>query len=80
MNPEPVAWFEFESQPVRVLETSISEVPEMAVGVGVLSQGELVVGCADKAIILRTLQPAGKKPMAGADWFRGLRRDSLSLT
>jgi methionyl-tRNA formyltransferase len=80
MNPEPVAWFEFESQPVRVLEISISEVPEMAVGVGVLSQGELVVGCADKAIILRTLQPAGKKPMAGADWFRGLRRDSLSLT
>ena len=80
MNPEPVAWFEFESQPVRVLETSISEVPETVAGVAVLAEGELVVGCSDKAIILRTLQPAGKKPMAGADWFRGLRRDSLSLT
>ena len=80
MNPEPVAWFEFESQPVRVLETSISEVPETLAGVAVLAEGELVVGCSDKAIVLRTVQPAGKKPMAGADWFRGLRRDSLSLT
>ena len=80
MNPEPVAWFEFESQPVRVLETSISEVPETVAGVAVLAEGELVVGCSDKAIVLRTVQPAGKKPMAGADWFRGLRRDSLSLT
>ena len=80
MNPEPVAWFEFESQPVRVLEASMAEIPVLAAGVAVLSNGELVVGSSDEAVILRTIQPAGKKPMSGADWFRGLRRDSLSLT
>jgi len=80
MNPEPVAWFEFEDQPVRVLESAISDIPGLSEGVAVLSEGELVVGSSDRAVILRTVQPAGKKPMSGADWFRGLRRDSLSLT
>jgi len=80
MNPEPVAWFELESQPVRVLEASIAEVSGMLPGVAVLLDGELVVGASEKAVILRTVQPAGKRPMLGADWFRGLHRDSLSLT
>lgn len=80
MNPEPVAWFELESQPVRVLEASIAEVSGMFPGVAVLVDGDLVVGASEKAVILRTVQPAGKKPMLGADWFRGLHRDSLSLT
>jgi len=80
MNPEPMAWFEFETQPIRVLKASKAEIPGLEAGVAVLSNGELVVGSSDDAVILRTIQPAGKKPMSGADWFRGLRRDSLSLT
>ena len=80
MNPEPVAWFEFESQPIRVLESAISEIAGLPVGVASLVDGELLVGSLDVAVVLRTVQPAGKKPMAGADWFRGLRRDSLTLT
>lgn len=80
MNPEPVAWFEFESQPIRVLESAISETAGLPVGVASLVDGELVVGSLDMAVALRTVQPSGKKPMAGADWFRGLRRDSLTLT
>lgn len=80
MNPEPVAWFEFEAHPVRVLESAISDIPGLSEGVAVLSEGELVVGSSDRAVILRIVQPAGKKPMPGADWFRGLRRDSLLLT
>jgi methionyl-tRNA formyltransferase len=80
MNPEPVAWFEFESQPIRVLESAISEIPGLSAGMASLVEGELVVGSSDKSVTLRAVQPAGKKPMAGADWFRGLRRDSLTLT
>jgi methionyl-tRNA formyltransferase len=80
MNPEPVAWFEFESQPIRVLESAISEIAGLPVGVASLVDGELLVGSLDVAVVLRTIQPAGRKPMAGADWFRGLRRDSLTLT
>ena len=80
MNPEPVAWFEFESQPIRVLDSALSEISGIPVGVASLVEGELVVGSSDTAVILRTVQPAGKKPMAAADWFRGLRRDSLTIT
>jgi methionyl-tRNA formyltransferase len=80
MNPEPVAWFEFETQPVRVLESAISDFPGLSEGVAVLAEGELVVGSSDGAVTLRIVQPAGKTPMPGADWFRGLRRDSLFLT
>jgi methionyl-tRNA formyltransferase len=80
MSPEPVAWFEFESQPIRVMESAVSEIAGLPVGVASLVEGELVVGSLDMAVVLRTVQPAGKKPMAGADWFRGLRRDSLTLT
>jgi methionyl-tRNA formyltransferase len=79
MNPEPVAWFEFEAHPVRVLESVIADFPGLSEGVAVLADGELVVGSSDKAVVLRTVQPAGKNPMPGADWFRGLRRDSLLL-
>jgi len=80
MNPEPVAWFEFESQPIRVLEAHAAEVSGMVPGVAVLVDGQLVVGASEGAVILRTVQPAGKKLMPGADWFRGLHRDSLLLT
>jgi methionyl-tRNA formyltransferase len=79
MNPEPVAWFEFEAHPVRVLESDTSDFPGLSEGVAVMADGELVVGSSVKAVVLRTVQPAGKNPMPGADWFRGLRRDSLLL-
>ena len=31
------------------------------------------IGTGSKAIELVTVQPQGKKPMAGADWARGVR-------
>ena len=80
MNPEPVAWFEFESLPVRVLEATVEGSAELAAGVGRLIGPQLIVGCSDGSVALELVQPAGKKPMSGADWFRGLRRDSLLLS
>jgi methionyl-tRNA formyltransferase len=80
MNPEPVAWFEFESLPVRVLEATVEDSAELAAGVASLLGSQLIVGCSDGSVALELVQPAGKKPMSGADWFRGLRRDSLLLS
>ena len=80
MNPEPVAWFEFESLPVRVLEATVEDSAELAAGVARLLGSQLIVGCSDGSVALELVQPAGKKPMSGADWFRGLRRDSLLLS
>jgi len=80
MNPEPVAWFEFESLPVRVLEATVDGSAELAAGVARLLGSQLIVGCSVGSVALEVVQPAGKKPMSGADWFRGLRRDSLLLS
>jgi methionyl-tRNA formyltransferase len=80
MNPEPVAWFEYDSVPVRVLEATVGSSGELDEGVAKLVGPELQVGCSKGSVSLRTLQPAGKKQMAGADWFRGLRKDSLLLS
>ena len=35
-------------------------------------EGELVVGTATSALVLGLVQPAGKKVMAGVEWFRGV--------
>jgi methionyl-tRNA formyltransferase len=80
MNPEPVAWFELNSLPVRVLEASVSGPTQLEPGIATLDDSELVVGCLAGSVVLKTVQPAGKKAMPGADWFRGLRRDSLLLS
>jgi methionyl-tRNA formyltransferase len=80
MNPEPVAWFELDAQPVRVLEAALVETDGLTVGMAKLVASDLVVGCAHGSVALKTVQPAGKKEMAGADWFRGLRKDSLLLS
>jgi methionyl-tRNA formyltransferase len=80
MNPEPVAWFELDSIPVRVLEASVSQALDLVPGEARLSGPDLVVGCLQGSVALKKVQPAGKKAMAGADWFRGLRKDSLLLS
>jgi methionyl-tRNA formyltransferase len=74
MNPEPMSWFEFDGKSVRVLEAEISSVTDERVGVARLVDKELVVSCSEGGLVLKTVQPAGKSPMSGADWFRGLRR------
>lgn len=80
MNPEPIAWFEHESLPVRVLEATAGSSVNLSPGVATMVGDELQVGCLNGSVSLRILQPAGKKQMSGADWFRGLRRDTLSLS
>lgn len=77
MNPEPVAWFEFESSPVRVLEALALPDVVLEKGEAKIIDSSLVVGCESGGLLLRIIQPAGRKPMSGADWFRGVRRESL---
>lgn len=77
LNPEPVAWFEFQGSPVRVIKTSPLVLPEIGAGEGLMVDGDLVMGCGQGAVRLVSVQPAGKNQMSGADWFRGLRRDSI---
>ena len=79
MNHEPVAWFEFQDLQVRVLQTVVSTEANLATGEGGIVSGVLLVGCSDGSVELVRVKPAGKNAMTGADWFRGLRQESISI-
>jgi methionyl-tRNA formyltransferase len=76
MNPEPMAWFEFEGKFVRVLKAKLSISAVGAIGNAQLVGKELVVTCGEGSLVLETVQPAGKSAMSGSDWFRGLQRQT----
>lgn len=79
MNPEPMAWFEFEGKSVRVLSAIPSSNEVDPVGLVKIIQNDLVVACSEGSLVLHTVQPAGKSAMTGAEWFRGLRRQEATL-
>lgn len=79
MNPEPMAWFEFEGKSVRVLSAIPSSSRVDPVGLVKIIQNDLVVACSEGSLVLHTVQPAGRSAMTGAEWFRGLRRQEATL-
>jgi methionyl-tRNA formyltransferase len=79
MNPEPMAWFEFNETAVRVIQARVAA-STSDIALATIVDKELVVGCIDGSLVLEIIQPAGKQPMSGADWFRGLRVDQLMLS
>ena len=73
-NPEPTAWVELESGPLRVLEASPSGHKTDSGVINEFDKG-ILLGLADsKSIELLMVQPAGKNPMPAADWFRGSKQ------
>ena len=80
MNPEPMAWFEYKSAPVRVLQASLLSSTSSESSQATMVSKQLIVSCQAGSLILDVVQPAGKNIMSGADWFRGLRAENLKLT
>jgi methionyl-tRNA formyltransferase len=80
MNPEPIAWFELDNAPVRVLRTRLTESLELRIGQLSVNTGKLIVGCGAGALELIRVQPSGKNEMSGVDWFNGLRRESARIS
>ena len=66
--PSPGAWFEFQSERVKVLEADI--VPKAGAAGAVLDE-LLTIGCGDGAIRAIKVQRAGKPAMDTADLLRG---------
>lgn len=79
MNPEPMSWFTHSGESVRVLEARLNDLKSAAPSVCRIEGKELVVDCSDASLALLIVQPAGKRPMSGADWFRGLRLPELKI-
>jgi methionyl-tRNA formyltransferase len=68
-----MAWCEWEGQRFRVLLARALESSELAPGELRAEKRRLLVGTGAGDLELITVQPAGRKPVAGADWARGLR-------
>ena len=77
VTPEPGAFTTLEGARLKVLDAAIArDAPRLAAGEFAMDGRRLLVGTATDPIELLTVQPAGKKPMAAADWWRGRPADA----
>ena len=76
-TPSPGAWTTFRGERLKLLPvTPAVEGPSAAPGEIVPGRRTVHVGTATGPVELGTVQPHGRKPMAAADWARGVRIDA----
>lgn len=76
VTPNPGAWTTIGEQRVKLGPVSIdAEHHPLEPGVIAVDRSVVRVGTGSQAVLLGTVQPPGKKPMAAADWARGARFD-----
>jgi len=74
-TPEPGAFTGHGEQRLKVLDAAIAhDAAPLEPGVFDLRSGALLVGTGTDPLQLVTVHPAGKRPMPGADWWRGRSR------
>ena len=72
VTPEPGAFTSVDDVHVKIADAVIArDAARLVPGEIVLDGRRLLVGTLTDPIELVTVQPAGKKPMAAADWWRG---------
>jgi methionyl-tRNA formyltransferase len=77
-NPAPGAWTTFRGERLKVLAVRLVD-DELEPGSLQATKSSVLVGTGSKAVELVTVQPQGKKPMAAADWARGVRLSAEDL-
>ena len=78
VTPEPGAFTEIDGLRVKVLDAAPArDRPRLEPGVIVGEGRQVFVGTASAPLELLTVQPAGKKPMNAADWWRGTGAESM---
>ncbi|MHA7986532.1 methionyl-tRNA formyltransferase [Rathayibacter sp. CAU 1779] len=73
VTPEPGAFVTVGGTRVKVLAAARSAVEQLSPGELRLHGSRAYLGTASAPLELVTVQPAGKRAMAGADWLRGLQ-------
>ncbi len=77
VTPEPGAFTSIDGARLKVLDAHVArEAPPVQPGHLALEGRRLLAGTASDPIELVTVQPAGKKAMAAADWWRGRPADA----
>lgn len=74
-TPEPGAWTVFRGERLGLgpITVRAGEGPTLAPGALRVTKRSVEVGTATGAVTLGEVRPAGKRPMAAADWARGVR-------
>ncbi|AKU16732.1 methionyl-tRNA formyltransferase [Luteipulveratus mongoliensis] len=73
-TPEPGAWSTFRGERLKIQPVEpVADVAALPPGHLRVAKREVLVGTATTPVRLGLVQPAGKKPMAAADWARGVR-------
>jgi methionyl-tRNA formyltransferase len=73
-HPWPGAYVLWKGQPLRILEAkAMTGEPAAAAGLTVESSRFPAIHTADGLLVLRKVQPAGKRPMAGDEFLRGAK-------
>ena len=81
LNPEPMAWTTLEDETFRIIEARAlgsTDWKSLAgedsiVGTVQIEKDRVLVSCGEGTLLeLKTVQPAGKKPMPSSDWARGM--------
>ncbi len=74
VTPEPGAFTTVDGDRLKILDAVISrDAPSIPPGRIAADGRRILVGSATEPIELVTVQPAGKRPMPAADWWRGRR-------
>jgi methionyl-tRNA formyltransferase len=81
LNPEPMAWTTQDEEAFRIIEARALGATDWQTLAGeesvsgslTIEKGRVFVTCGQGTLLeLKTVQPAGKKPMAASDWARGM--------
>jgi methionyl-tRNA formyltransferase len=73
LDPQPGAWTALRSRRIRVLRVAPVPGPYIAPGELTHAEGRMLAGTGTAPVELVRIQPAGKRPMSGDEWARGLR-------
>ncbi len=76
-NPAPVAWTTHGDERLKVLLARSTDEAGLAPGAVRPEKRRVLVGTGTTALELVEVQPQGRRPMAGADWGRGLRGEAV---
>jgi methionyl-tRNA formyltransferase len=72
-TPAPGAWTTFRGERLKLGPVRLSAAVTLAPGQVAVGKDGVLVGTSTSAVELGTVQPAGKRSMAAADWARGVR-------
>lgn len=81
LAPSPGAYTVINNKRVKVLAAEPKKVSGFTPGAVVSTNKELVIAAGDGAVLLKTVQPEGKRAMSGEEFLRGyrLKKDSSIL-